>query len=71
MDFCFILFASLHSSLITLECSILFMYITGLLMYLQVKYSKKELTVKRDALCVWLAENRVPYTIKDDLSIEV
>ncbi|KAK3870246.1 hypothetical protein Pcinc_024510 [Petrolisthes cinctipes] len=37
----------------------------------QVKYSNKELTAKREALCVWLSENRVPYTVKDDLSIEV
>ena len=38
---------------------------------LQIHYSSKEVTERRESLCVWLAGNRVPYTIKDDMSIEV
>ncbi|XP_050710333.1 gem-associated protein 6-like [Eriocheir sinensis] len=37
----------------------------------QVHYSNQELTARRESLCVWLAENRVPYTVKDDMSIQV
>ncbi|XP_071521541.1 gem-associated protein 6-like [Panulirus ornatus] len=37
----------------------------------QVRYSNKELTARRESLCVWLAENRVPYTVREDMSIQV
>lgn len=37
----------------------------------QVHYTSKEITERRESLCVWLAGNRVPYTIKEDMSIEV
>ncbi|KAK8745180.1 hypothetical protein OTU49_000499 [Cherax quadricarinatus] len=37
----------------------------------QVHYSSQQLTARREALCVWLAENRVPYTVTDDMSIQV
>ncbi|XP_064119286.1 gem-associated protein 6-like isoform X2 [Macrobrachium nipponense] len=37
----------------------------------QVHYSSREIVERRESLCVWLAGNRVPYTIRDDLSIEV
>lgn len=37
----------------------------------QIHYSSQELTARRESLCVWLAENRVPYTVRDDMSVEV
>lgn len=37
----------------------------------QVKYSDTELSTRREALSVWLSENRVPFSIRPDMSIEV
>ncbi|KAG7175817.1 gem-associated protein 6-like [Homarus americanus] len=37
----------------------------------QVHYSNQELTARRESLCVWLAENRVPYTVREDMGIQV
>ncbi|XP_068225491.1 gem-associated protein 6-like isoform X2 [Palaemon carinicauda] len=45
--------------------------IDRLFMKKQVNYSNREIVERRESLCVWLAGNRVPYTIKDDMSIEV
>nr|XP_027226393.1 gem-associated protein 6-like [Penaeus vannamei] len=39
--------------------------------FLIIHYSSQELTARRESLCVWLAENRVPYTVRDDMSVEV
>ncbi|KAG0724018.1 Gem-associated protein 6 [Chionoecetes opilio] len=36
-----------------------------------VHYSSQEITARRESLCVWLAENRVPYTVNEDMSIQV
>lgn len=37
----------------------------------QVHYSSQEITARRESMCVWLAENRVPYTVNEDMSIQV
>ncbi|XP_045585518.1 gem-associated protein 6 [Procambarus clarkii] len=37
----------------------------------QVQYSSQELKARRESLCVWLSDNRVPYTVKEDMSIQV
>ncbi|KAK7077979.1 hypothetical protein SK128_006095 [Halocaridina rubra] len=45
--------------------------IDGLFRKKQVYYSSKEITERRESLSVWLSDNRVPYSIKEDMSIEV
>ncbi|CAL4078291.1 unnamed protein product [Meganyctiphanes norvegica] len=37
----------------------------------QVDYSEAELSTRREALSVWLSGNRVPFTVRPDMSIEV
>ncbi|KAK8374585.1 hypothetical protein O3P69_012361 [Scylla paramamosain] len=37
----------------------------------QVHYSSQEVTARREAMCVWLADNRVPYTVNEDMVIQV
>ncbi|MPC10563.1 Gem-associated protein 6 [Portunus trituberculatus] len=36
----------------------------------QVHYSSQEVTARREAMCVWLADNRVPYTVNEDMVIQ-
>ena len=40
-------------------------------MIFQNNYNSKEIDSRREALCVWLSDNRVPYTVTSDHKIEV
>jgi len=37
----------------------------------QINYSEAELSTRREALSVWLSGNRVPFSVRPDMSIEV
>ncbi|KAL7638703.1 UNVERIFIED_CONTAM: hypothetical protein RMT77_010236 [Armadillidium vulgare] len=37
----------------------------------EVQFSKEEIEKRREDLCVWLSGNRVPYTVSNNLCIEV